>query len=117
MGILSGISLICFAASYAVAWLIEVWQLSAPSTLRRGLALGFVLAGLVAHTLYLAYRAFELSASPLSSSFDWCLVTAWLLMARTCIWPITIRARAGVVRAAAGAGAGGRGGAGRSHAL
>ena len=80
MGLLSGISLICFAASYAVAWLIEVWQLYAPSTLRRGLALGFVLAGLVAHTLYLAYRALELSASPLSSSFDWCLVAAWLLM-------------------------------------
>ena len=39
------------------------------------------LAGLLAHTLYLGYRVVEHSASPLSSSFDWCLVAAWLLVA------------------------------------
>jgi ABC-type transport system involved in cytochrome c biogenesis permease subunit len=34
----------------------------------------------LAHTLYLGYRAIELSATPLSSDFDWCLVASWLLM-------------------------------------
>ncbi len=50
------------------------------SRVRQIFMLAFVLAGLVAHTLYLGYRAVELSASPLSSNFDWCLVAAWLLM-------------------------------------
>lgn len=80
MHFISGISLICFAASYAVAWALEVSQVFRPSLTRRWLMVGFVAAGLLAHTLYLGYRAFELSASPLSSSFDWSLVAAWLLM-------------------------------------
>jgi ABC-type transport system involved in cytochrome c biogenesis permease subunit len=80
MQFLSGIGLICFAASYAVAWALEVWQLYRRSTAGTVLKLGFVAAGLLAHTLYLGYRAVELSASPLSSPFDWCLVAAWLLM-------------------------------------
>ncbi len=80
MQFISGISLLCFAASYAVAWMLEVSQLIRPSRTRTVLMIGFVAAGLLAHTLYLGYRAFELSASPLSSSFDWALVAAWLLM-------------------------------------
>jgi len=80
MHILSGISLVCFAASYGAAWLLEVSQLFRPSKARRVVMIGFVAAGLLAQTLYLGYRAFELSASPLSSSFDWALVAAWLLM-------------------------------------
>ncbi|MGD9720869.1 MAG: cytochrome c biogenesis protein CcsA [Pirellulales bacterium] len=79
MQFISGISLVCFAASYAVAWLLELSQWFGRSRPRALLALGFVLAGLVAHSLYLGYRALELSASPLSSNFDWCLLTAWLL--------------------------------------
>ena len=80
MGFISGISLLCFGASYAVAWLGEVARLLVRSTAATVVALLFVLAGFLAHTLYLGYRAVELSASPLSSSFDWCLVAAWLLM-------------------------------------
>ncbi|MEX2112081.1 MAG: cytochrome c biogenesis protein CcsA [Pirellulales bacterium] len=80
MHFISGISLICFAASYAVAWALEVSQVFRPSKVRRLVMIGFVAAGWLAHTLYLGYRAFELSASPLSSSFDWALVAAWLLM-------------------------------------
>ncbi len=79
--ILSGISLLCFGASYAVAWSLELLRLLVRSGVRRLLMLGFVLAGFLAHTLYLGYRAVELSATPLSSSFDWCLVAAWLLVA------------------------------------
>ena len=79
MQFIAGISLVCFAASYAVAWLLELAKLLFSSAVRQWLMLGFVVAGLVAHTLYLVYRAVEFEASPLSSSFDWCLVAAWLL--------------------------------------
>jgi ABC-type transport system involved in cytochrome c biogenesis permease subunit len=78
---LSGISLLCFGASYGVAWGLELLKLFLRSGVRRLLMLLFVWAGFVAHTLYLGYRAVELSATPLSSSFDWCLVAAWLLVA------------------------------------
>jgi ABC-type molybdate transport system permease subunit len=73
---ISGISLVCFAASYGVAWVLELMQLFLRSALRQVLMLSFVLAGLLAHTLYLVYRVVEHSASPLSSSFDWWLVAA-----------------------------------------
>jgi ABC-type uncharacterized transport system permease subunit len=80
MQFISGISLLCFGASYGVAWLLEILKLFFASAVRQWLMLAFVIAGLAAHTLYLGYRAVELSRSPLSSSFDWCLVAAWLLM-------------------------------------
>jgi ABC-type transport system involved in cytochrome c biogenesis permease subunit len=78
---ISGISLVCFGASYGVAWALELLRLVFRSGIRRLLTLGFVLAGWLAHTLYLGYRAVEFSATPLSSPFDWCLVVAWLLVA------------------------------------
>jgi len=78
--LISGISLTCFAASYGVAWVLELGKLFFRSGARQVLMLLFVLAGLLAHTLYLGYRVVEYSASPLSSSFDWCLVAAWLLI-------------------------------------
>jgi ABC-type uncharacterized transport system permease subunit len=74
------ISLVCFGASYAVAWAIELTQLVRRNKAGQYLSLGFVIAGLLAHTLYLGYRVVENSVSPLSSSFDWCLVAAWLLV-------------------------------------
>lgn len=79
--IISGISLTCFGASYGVAWGLELAKFFLQSGVRRLLMLAFVLAGLLAHTLYLGYRWVEYSATPLSSSFDWCLVAAWLLVA------------------------------------
>lgn len=78
--LISGISLVCFAASYGVAWLLEVAKLFVRSGARRMLTQLFVLAGFVAQTLYLAHRVVEYSATPLSSSFDWYLVAAWLLI-------------------------------------
>jgi len=78
--VISGISLTCFVASYAVAWALELMQFVVRRGPRQILALGFVLAGLLAHTLFLGYRVVEYSASPLSSAFDWCLVAAWLLV-------------------------------------
>jgi len=78
--IIAGISLTCFAASYAVAWTLELAKLAVQNRAQQFLMLAFVVAGWFAHTLYLGYRVVEYSASPLSSSFDWYLVAAWLLI-------------------------------------
>jgi ABC-type uncharacterized transport system permease subunit len=43
--------------------------------------LGFAAAGLVAHTLFLGYRAATADGAPLSSPFDWYLLAAWVLAA------------------------------------
>lgn len=77
---LSGISIFCFAASYAVALLLEASRLMFRSGIRGAVMLGFGAAGFFAHTLYLGYRA-ATGAAPLSSEFDWYLVAAWALAA------------------------------------
>jgi ABC-type transport system involved in cytochrome c biogenesis permease subunit len=78
---LSQISITCFAASYAVAWALEVSRLVFRSRARRAIMLGFAAAGLLAHTLFLAFSASVADGAPLASSFDWTLVAAWLLVA------------------------------------
>ena len=78
---LSGISIVCFAASYAAALVLELARSIWSTPLRRLLAIGFVVAGWIAHTTYLALRANEAAASPLSSPYDWYLLTAWALAA------------------------------------
>ena len=78
---LSGVSIICFAASYGVTLALEITRLLFRSGLRGAIMLGFAGAGLVAHTAYLYYRAIHATGSPLSSSQDWCLVAAWVLAA------------------------------------
>ncbi len=43
--------------------------------------LGFSVAGLIAQTLYLGYRAVTaVDGAPLSSEFDWYLIAAWVLV-------------------------------------
>lgn len=74
---ISGISIFCFAASYAVALALEISRLFFRSGVRGALLLSFAGAGLVAHTLFLAYRAASTSVAPLSSEFDWYLLAAW----------------------------------------
>ena len=78
---LSGVSIVCFAASYAVALVLEVTRLFFRSGIRGAIMLGFAGAGLFAHTVYLFYRAVNATGSPLSSRQDWCLVAAWVLVA------------------------------------
>jgi ABC-type uncharacterized transport system permease subunit len=80
---LSGVSTICFAASYAVALALEISRLLFRSGVRRAVMLGFAGAGLVAHTAFLYYRALDAvhrAAAPLSSEKDWYLVAAWGLV-------------------------------------
>ncbi len=74
-------TLTAIALAYAVAWLLEASRLFSRSAGRGGLAVGLVGGGFIAETCYLAYRTVSATASPLSSSFDWCLLAAWLLVA------------------------------------
>ncbi|MCE9607429.1 MAG: cytochrome c biogenesis protein CcsA [Planctomycetia bacterium] len=79
---LAGISLTCFTASYTVALGLEATRMWFRSGLRGALMLGFGAAGVIAHTLFLGYRAtLSTSAAPLSSEFDWYLIAAWALAA------------------------------------
>lgn len=72
-------SVVCFLASYGVAFACEVSQLKRRSTLSRIVSFLFTVAGFVAHTLYLLYRSRQADLPPLlSSAHDWYLVLAWL---------------------------------------
>jgi len=78
---LSGISLLCFTASYGVALALEVTRLMFRSGIRGAVMLLFATAGLVAHTLYLVAQAMATAPAtlPLSSWYHWYLLAAWLL--------------------------------------
>lgn len=77
----SRISIVCFAASYAVALACEALRPMFRSGLRGAAMIGFAAAGLVAHTLFLVWRGVSEAAVPLSSPFDWYLLAAWVLAA------------------------------------
>jgi len=77
----AGISVVCFAASYLVALACEGSRLLFRSGIRGAAMVAFAAAGLVAHTLFLGWRAAHEPAVPLSSPFDWYLLAAWLLAA------------------------------------
>jgi ABC-type uncharacterized transport system permease subunit len=77
---LSGISIVCFAASYGVALALEASRLFFRMPVRLMAIIGFAAAGLLAHTLYLVHRA-ATGAMPLSSWHDWHLIAAWILAA------------------------------------
>jgi ABC-type transport system involved in cytochrome c biogenesis permease subunit len=68
------ITVFCFGASYALAWVMELIQLMGPRTVPRLLGLAFGGAGLLAHTLYLLVRPLSLSSQVGSLLF-----LAWIL--------------------------------------
>lgn len=81
---LSGVSIVCFASSYAVALALEVARLVFRRQIRGILVLGWVIAGLLAHSIYLGneiHRSWQaaVAVSPLSSERDWYLLAAWAL--------------------------------------
>jgi ABC-type uncharacterized transport system permease subunit len=78
---MAGITTLCFAASYAVALVLELARLGWRSPVRNALAFGFAAAGLVAETLYLGYRAATAETVPLASAYEWYLLAAWTLVA------------------------------------
>ena len=54
---ISRISVVCFAASYAVALACEGSRLLFRSGIRGAVMVGFAAAGVLAHTLFLGWRA------------------------------------------------------------
>jgi ABC-type transport system involved in cytochrome c biogenesis permease subunit len=68
------ITLFCFAASYACAFLCEIAQLIRPRPVLRAVELGFGIAGLFAHTVFLTVQ----SIPPLSQ-YGSLLLLAWVL--------------------------------------
>ena len=79
---LSGISIVCFTASYALALLLELSRLFFRAPVRLVVILLLTAAGLAAHTVYLWNRAQSVGAGlPLSTWYDWYLVAAWVLAA------------------------------------
>ena len=76
-----GISIVCFAASYAVALCLEISRLFFRVSLRTAVMVGFVAAGILAHSIYLGREAQDGlgGGSPLSSWYHGCLILAWLL--------------------------------------
>ena len=79
---LSGISITCFAASYAVALTLEISRVFFRPLVRRYVSWIFMVLGLFTHTSYLVFRAqegYSLRGTPLSNWYHWCLVAAWLV--------------------------------------
>ena len=76
---LEGIKLFCFGASYSVALASEAAGGLVSVKWRRTLSLGFASAGVVAQTIFLAYRATEAKICPLTTIYDSLLVLSWVL--------------------------------------
>ncbi len=74
---LSGVGVVCFASSYAIAWALELSRLLFRSGVRGAVMLGLAGAGLLAHTVFLYHRAVSAAGAPLSSEKDWFFVAAW----------------------------------------
>jgi ABC-type uncharacterized transport system permease subunit len=77
---MSGVQIICFASCYAIALALEISRLLFRSTLRGALLVVSAGAGLLAHSAFLYYRALRSRGAPLSSSQDWYLLAAWVLV-------------------------------------
>ncbi|MGE0756232.1 MAG: hypothetical protein AB7F89_07480 [Pirellulaceae bacterium] len=81
---ITGITITCFAASYAVALALEVSRIAFQAKARNALMRAFAAAGWLAHTLYLtAHARAELAGGvliPLSNWHDFCLLAAWVLV-------------------------------------
>lgn len=78
----SGISLTCFAASYAICLVSEIGGMFFRLGRRRWLVFSLAIAGFVAHTSYLVMRfqdGLAARGAPLSNWYHWCLVAAWVV--------------------------------------
>lgn len=76
---MTNVHVICFLASYTVAFVLEWTRLLGKRSIHWGLTLLFGGAGFAAHTLYLLERSRQTDLPPLlSSPHDWLLVLAWL---------------------------------------
>lgn len=76
------VSVFCFFASYVVALLLETARLKRRMAVGRWVGFGFTVAGFVAQTAYLLVRSRGHENLPplLSSTHDWVLVLAWIIV-------------------------------------
>jgi ABC-type uncharacterized transport system permease subunit len=79
---LDAIKVMCFAASYAVAFGLELWHLYRPRPILRYIALGFGAAGLLAHVTYLVVQPVPLG-SPTGSLLFLALILAVFYVGET----------------------------------
>jgi ABC-type uncharacterized transport system permease subunit len=79
ISMLSGISIVCFAASYAVAFGLELMGLMRRAAWRRAALIGVMIAAVSAHTLYLGYRTTHANVLPAATAAEWLLLVAWVL--------------------------------------
>jgi len=79
---LTGISLTCFAATYGITFFLELVRLFLHVAVRLSIVVGIALAGIVAHTIYLAIRIMDgvRNGTPLASWYEWCLLAAWIVV-------------------------------------
>ncbi len=75
---LSGISIICFAASYAIACALDVVGLKRRFAWHRAALLIATLGGIAAHSLYLSHITANGGTLPMST-VEWLLLAAWVL--------------------------------------
>lgn len=79
MDFIDGISRFCFGASYTVALLLELARLIWPRPALRVVSLGFGIAGLIAHTIYLLAQRPSLASQGGSMLFlTWILAVFYL---------------------------------------
>jgi ABC-type transport system involved in cytochrome c biogenesis permease subunit len=85
------ISIVCFAATYGLALLLELARVLLRCPAMKGVFASILGAGLTAHSLYLWHRATHIAAGelPLSSWYDWYLVAAWILSAGLLLLTVT----------------------------
>lgn len=76
------VTVTCFAASYGVAFALELWHLLRPRPILRFVAIGFGAAGLLAHIIYLVMQAVPLGA-PTGSLFFLALILAVFYVGET----------------------------------
>jgi hypothetical protein len=75
------VTVACFLSSYLVAFGFEAAQLVKKNAASHWLALGMAVAGLTAQSIYLIVRSRTADMPPLlSSTHDWLLVFAWLIV-------------------------------------
>jgi ABC-type transport system involved in cytochrome c biogenesis permease subunit len=73
------VTVLCFAASYATAFALELWHLFRPRPILRILALGFGGAGLLAHVIFLIVQSLVKQKLPLGSPTGSLLFLALIL--------------------------------------
>lgn len=79
---LSGMTITCFAASYTVAFVLELVRLFLRARIQYVFLLIWGFAGWIAHSLYLSllFRTeFTSELAPFSSWYDWCLLASWVV--------------------------------------